>query len=184
MQLLWVTPTEYRIRFSMYNNTLVTEFTIPKNQDYSLMYFSFENGGQMVDAAPKKNNWDMVFTKYTHIYLSEPVTSPYRYYIVCGALLNKWSDNENAIAKKDSTPNYKPFNEITSADIGTFNFTKNAAQIGFEFKNYDFNLGYTIFPDQYYMLRDPSGYYYKIRFLDFYDSQGNKGAASFEYQRL
>ncbi len=184
MQLLWVTPTEYRIRFSMYNNTQVTEFTIPKNPNYSLMYFSFENGGQMVDAAPMKNNWDMVFTKYTHIYLSEPVTSPYRYYIVCGALLNKWSDNENAIAKKDSTPNYKPFNEITSADIGNFNFTKNAAQIGFEFKNYDFNLGYTIFPDQYYMLRDPSGYYYKIRFLDFYDSQGNKGAASFEYQRL
>ncbi len=184
MQVLWVTPTEYRIRFSLYNNTQVTEFTIPKNDNYSLMYFSFENGGQMADVAPVKNNWDMVFTKYTHIYLNEPVTSPYRYYIVCGAILNKWSDNENAIAKKDSTPAYKPFMDITAADLGTFGFNKNAAQIGFEWKNYDFNLGYTIMPNQYYMLKDPSGYYYKIRFIDFYDDQGNKGAASFEYQRL
>ncbi|MDQ3049766.1 MAG: hypothetical protein M3Q95_02655 [Bacteroidota bacterium] len=184
IQLVWVNANEYRIRFSMYNNTQVTEFTVPKNSDYSLMYFSFENGGQMVDVAPRKNNWDVVFTKYTHIYLSEPVTSPYRYYIVSGVLLNRWSDNESAIAKKDSTPSYKPFNEVTVADIGAFNFNNNAAQIGFEWKIYDFNLGYTIIPDQYYMLRDPSGYYYKIRFIDFYDDQGNKGAASLEYQRL
>lgn len=184
MQVLWVNATEYRIRFSMYNNTQVTEFTIPKNPDYSLMYFSFENNGKMVEVAPKKNNWDVVFTKYTHIYLSEAVNSPYRFYLVCGALLNRWSENENAIAKKDSTPLYKPFTDITAADIGNFNFSKNAAEIGFEWKNYDFNLGYTIYPDKYYMLKDPSGYYYKIRFIDFYDDQGNKGAATFEYQRI
>jgi|SRR5688572_6755015 len=184
MQILWVTDTEYRIRYSMYNNTQVNEFTIPKNPAYSLMYFSFENGGSMVDVAPEKNNWDLVFTKYTHTYLSEPVTSPYRYYIVSGALLNRWSDNLNAIAKQDSTPGYKPFEEITAADMEIFNFTKDAGQIGFEWKVYDFNLGYYVYTDRFYMLLDPSGYYYKIRFIDFYDDQGNKGAATFEYQRL
>ena len=184
MQLLWVTDTEYRIRYSMYNNTQVTEFTIPKNPAYSLMYFSFENGGSMVDVAPEKNNWDLVFTKYTHTYLSEPITSPYRYYIVSGALLNRWSDNLNAIAKQDSTPGYMPFEDITASDMGTFNFTNNAGQIGFEWKEYDFNLGYFVYTDRFYMLKDHSGYYYKIRFIDFYDDQGNKGAATFEYQRL
>lgn len=184
MQLLWVTDTEYRIRFSMYNNTQVTEFTIPKNQNYSLMYFSFENSGKMADVAPEKLKWDLVFTKYTHTYYNEPVNSPYRYYLVSGALLNRWSDNENAIAKKDSTAGYKPFDEVTVANVGLFDLNKNAAQIGFEWKNYDFNVGYTITINQYYLLLDPSGYYYKIRFLDFYDDQGNKGAASYEYQRL
>ena len=184
LQLLEVTPTEYHIRFSLYNNTQVTDFTIPKNADYSLMYFSFENGGKMVDVAPKKNEWDLVFTKYTHTYDSEPVTSPYRYYLVSGALLNRWSDNENAIVKKDSTYGYLPFNEITSSHIGNFSYNKNAGQIGFAWKEFTFNVGYFIYDDRFYMLKDPSGYYYKIRFLDFYDALGNKGTASFEYQRL
>ena len=184
VQLLWVTATEYRVRISLYNNTQVTELTLPKNPDYSLIYLSFENGGQIVNVAPKKNEWDIVFTKYTHTYLTEPVTSPYRYYIVSGALLNRWSENENAIAKKDSTAGYKSFDLFTASDITPLRFSKDAGQIGFEWKNYDFNLGYTIYPDKYYVVKDPAGYYYKIRFLDFYDDQGNKGAASFEYQRL
>jgi hypothetical protein len=184
LQLISVNSAEYRIRYSLYDNTQLTEFIIPKNQDYSLMYFSFEDGGKMADVAPEKKMWDLVFTKYTHTYLEEPITSPYRYYIVSGALLNRWSENENAIAKQDSTPNYRPFEEVTSAHIGDFIFNKNAGQIGFEWKYYDFNLGYIVYTDRFYLLKDPKGYCYKIRFLDFYDSQGNKGAATFEYQRL
>ncbi len=184
LQLVSVNSVEYRIRYSLYDNTQLAEFTIPKNSNYSLMYFSFENGGKMVDVAPEKNKWDLVFTKYTHTYLSEPVTSPFRYYIVSGALLNRWSGDENAIVKQDSTPGYRPFESITSAHIGDFNYTKNAGEIGFEWKEYDFSLGYIIYTDRFYMLKDIQGYYYKLRFLDFYDSQGNKGAASFEYQRL
>lgn len=184
MQILWVTDTEYRIRYSMYDNSQTTEFTIPKNPAYSLMYFSFEIGGKMVDVAPQKELWDVVFTKFTHTYYSEPVNSPYRYYIVTGALLNRWNNNENEIVKKDSTPGYKPFEQVTGQDMGSFSFYKEASIIGFGWKEFDFNLGYIIYPDLYYLLHDSKGYYYKIRFLDFYDDQGNKGAATFEYQRL
>jgi hypothetical protein len=184
MQVLSVNDNEYRIRFSMINNTGLTEFTIPKNPDYSLMYFSFESGGSMIQAAPPKNEWDIVFTKFTHTYYEEPVTSPYRYYMVTGALLNRWSDNENTIMRKDSTSNFKPFEEITGVDMINYPFYKEAAIIGFDWKTYDFNLGYIVYNDRYYLLKDPGGYYYKIRFLDFYDDQGNKGACTFEYQRL
>lgn len=184
IQLVSVSNSQYVIRYSLYNNTQLTEFTIPKNSDYSLMYFSFDDGGKMVDVAPKKELWDVVFTKFTHTYYSEPINSPYRYYIVAGALLNRWAGLENEIAKQDSTPGYKPFEQVKAADIAGFNFYSDAALIGFSWKEYDFNLGYTIYTDRFYMLQDDKKYYYKIRFLDFYDSQGNKGAASFEYQRL
>jgi len=184
MQILSVNDTEYRIRYSLYDNSQTTEFTIPKNSAYSLMYFSFDAGGKMVDVAPQKELWDVVFTKFIHTYYSEPVNSPYRYYIVTGALLNRWNDNENEIVKKDSTPGYKPFEQVTGQDMGSFSFYKEAALIGFSWKEFDFNLGYIIYPDPYYLVRDSKGYYYKIRFLDFYDDQGNKGAATFEYQRL
>jgi hypothetical protein len=184
MQLLEVTPTHYRFRFSFYNNTQLTEFTIPKNNAYSLIYFSFDNNGQVADVAPPKNQWDVVFTKYTYTYYTEPVNSPYRYYLVTGALLNRWAGCENEIVKKDSTPNFRPFEELTSMHIGEFDLTPLAGKIGFSWKEYDFNLGYIIYPDRYYLLRDPSQFVYKIRFIDFYDNQGNKGTAKFEYQRM
>ncbi|HMT28157.1 MAG TPA: HmuY family protein, partial [Bacteroidia bacterium] len=184
MQIVSVNSDQYVIRFSLYNNTQLTEFTIPKNPSYSLMYFSFDDGGKMVSVAPEKDKWDIVFTKFTHTYYSEPVYSPYRYYIVTGGLLNRWVGDENEIAKQDSTPGFKPFDQVTAADMGNFTFHQQAALIGFSWKEYDFNLGYTIYQDRYYLVHDEKGYFYKIRFLDFYDDQGNKGAATFEYQRL
>ncbi|HEX5003573.1 MAG TPA: HmuY family protein [Bacteroidia bacterium] len=183
-QVLSCDSFSYTFRFCNMNNTGVTDYTITKDPNYSLMYFSFNSGGLAVQVAPPKNSWDLVFTKYTHTYYDEPPDSPYRYYMVSGALLNRWSDARNAIMKKDSTIGYKPFEEVKAADMINYTFYKEAAIIGFEWKTYDFNLGYLIIPDLYYLLLDHEGYYYKIRFYDFYDSQGNKGAASFEYQRL
>lgn len=86
--------------------------------------------------------------------------------------------------QQDSTPGFKSFETITGQDMASFPFYKEAAIIGFDWKLYDFNLGYIIYENKYYALKDPAGFYYKIRFLDFYDSLGNKGACLFEYQRL
>jgi hypothetical protein len=183
-QVLASDPYSYTIRFCNYNNTGVTTYTITKDANYSLMYFSFGSGGHTVQVAPPKNNWDLVFTKYTHTYHSEPPDSPYRYYMVSGTLLNRWSDGRNAIMRKDSTIGYKPFEEVKAADMINYSFYKEAAIIGYDWKTYDFNLGYLIIPDVYYLVLDHGGYYYKLRFYDYYDALGNKGAASFEYQRL
>ncbi len=184
IQLVSVANNQYSIRYSLYNNTELHDFVIPKNNNYSLIYFSFDDGGKIVDVAPEKDKWDVVFTKFTHTYYSEPINSPYRYYLVTGALLNRWAGLKNEIAKQDSTPGYQTFAAVKGSDMVNFNFHKDAATIGFDWKEYDFNLGYIIYTDRYYLVLDENGYYYKIRFLDFYDNQGNKGAASFEYQRL
>ena len=125
-----------------------------------------------------------MFTKYTYTYYSEPINSPYRYYLVTGALLNKWNSNKNEIIQQDSSFNYKPFLEFNSNDIGNYQLTDLAGKIGFGWKEYDFSLGYIVYQDRYYLLSNQAGFVYKIRFFDFYDDQGNKGTARFEYQRL
>ena len=117
----------------------------------------------MVNVAPKKEDWDMVFTKYTYTYYSEPVTSPYRHYLVTGALLNKWAGCENEQMRKDSTAGYVPFDEFAPSNIASVNFNQLAGTIGFSWKDYDFTLGYIIVPDRYYLLRDTRGFVYKIR---------------------
>ncbi|CAN5632273.1 hypothetical protein BH11BAC2_BH11BAC2_18140 [soil metagenome] len=185
IQIVSVDDSSYHIRYSKYDNSELADFTIPKNHDYSLMYFSFDSGGQMVNQGPAKNDWDLLFTKYTHIYFEEPIGSPFRYYSVNGAILNVWNNTSGSMLKKDSLPNYEVFDTLKYANVSNYNFSNDAAVIGFDWKYYDFNNSrYYIRPDQYYIIKDKDGLYYKIRMLDFYDQQGFKGTITFEYQRI
>lgn len=185
IQVIAADDNHYRVRFSRLDNTGLNELTIPKDPAYSLMYFSFDNNGQVVQQAPPKDDWEFVFTKYTHEYFDEPLTSPYRYYPVTGCLSNIWNSIAGAVAKKDSTPGYVDFSKFTAAHAMQMSFSNRADIIGFEWKYYDFNASqFIIHPDLYYVLSDKNGYYYKIRMIDFYDQQGNKGTVNFQYQRL
>jgi hypothetical protein len=185
MMIEEVNSNQYRIRFSKLNNTGLTDFIIPKNIAYSFVYFSFDNNGEIKTLAPPRNEWDFVFTRYTHTYYNEPLNSPFRYYLVSGALLNKWNGSMNELVKKDSTAGYISFEEATYPAIAGLPLSSRADAVGFDWKYFDFNTSmYYIRPDQWYLLKNFESIYYKLRFIDFYDEAGNKGAARFEYQRI
>lgn len=180
-----VTGNEYKIRFSKLNNTGLTDFFLPKNAAYSLVYFSFDNNGEIKTLAPPRNDWDFVFTRYTHTYYDEPLSSPFRYYLVSGAVLNKWNGSLNELVKKDSTAGYIPFEEASYPAILGIPLSNRADAVGFDWKYFDFNNNtYYIRQNQWYLLKNFESIYYKLRFIDFYDEAGNKGAARFEFQRL
>lgn len=185
-QVIKANDAYYEVRFSLVNNTNVTVLNIPKNRDYSLVYLSFSNNGKVVqEQAPVSREWDFVFTKYTHQYFDQPVTSPFRYYPVTGALINRWGGTEGIRMKKDSVPDYLSFDAFAWESTQGRQFLPNADIIGYEWKAYNFNSAmFTMVPDLYYVIRDRDGFYYKIRFIDFYDQSGNKGTVTFEYQRL
>lgn len=183
MQIINLDDNEYQIRYSKIDNSDYHEFTITKNSLYSLMYFSFSDGGKLIDVAPPKNNWDVVFTRYVHTFYDQPI--PFRYYLVNGVLLNVWAGEQTAMLKKDSLPNYKVFDDLVYADVSNYTFTNDGGQIGFDWKYYDFNLStYVIRPDQYYLLKDYEGLYYKIKFIDFYNSEAKPGHPGYVYQRI
>lgn len=185
LQLIYVNDQEYKIRYCLYDNSSLTEKIIPKDSLYSLMYFTFSNGGQLVDQAPPSASWDFVFTKYTHVYYEEPLNSPFRNYIVSGAVLNKWTGTTGAMMKKDSIPGYVPFEDADYSVASSYPFSVNADIIGFDWKYYDFNTNrYYIRPDLYFFIKDRNGVYYKMRMIDYYDTSGNKGTVTLEYQRI
>lgn len=185
LQVMAADDVHYEIRFSNLDNSNVTVMNIPKDPAYSLMYFSFENNGTVVQQAPPSQDWDFVFTKYTHVYFDEPLNSPYRYYPVTGAGLNIWNQVSGSVMKADSTPNYVPFDQFKYDLVAGMPFTTNADVIGFDWKFYDFNSSrYFITPDLYFVLKDKNGYYFKMRMIDFYDGSGNKGTITLEYQRI
>ena len=57
--------------------------------------------------------------------------------------------------------------------------------IGYDWKYYNLDAAlYTIEPGLAYVIRDRDGFYYKLRFIDFYSEAGEKGYPKFEYVRL
>jgi hypothetical protein len=184
-QVLSAGQNMYEIRYAALDNSGLSVFTVPKDTLYSLMYFSFDNNGALVQQAPPKDQWDFVFTKYTHTYFDQPLSSPFRYYPVTGVLLNKWQPVKGQVFKKDSTANYIPFEQMASPGVVNYPLSENADVIGFDWKYYDFaNSSYFMRPDLYFICLDREGFYYKLRMLDFYDGSGTKGTITLQYQRL
>lgn len=184
-QIVSVCDVSYRVRFSKCDNSGLTEMDIPKDSTYSLMYLSFDNGGKVVQIAPPKDQWDFVFTRYTHEYFDYPETSPYRHYTVTGAILNVWNGVTGSKNKKDSTANYVPFDSCGVGNMNYYRFCSDADIIGYDWKYYVINDNhYYLTPNLYYIVEDKNGFYYKLRMLDFYDHQGNKGTITYQYQRM
>ena len=115
----------------------------------------------------------MLFTQYTHLY--SDTTTPA--YLVTGVILN----SEVLVAEDNSFS----FEEINYSIIDQLNFTSNKDAIGFDWKEYNFDAGfYTVNSNLNYIIKDRQQRYFKLRFTDFYNSNGDKGCPTFEIQEL
>jgi hypothetical protein len=164
----------YKVRFSRVDGGDEHVVEIPKDNRYNRVYLSLDNGGTVVKVEPEKNTYDLIFTRYTHIFL-EYDTLPY---LVTGVLLN----DTNVKAVKDSV---LKFDDITIDDISKFTFSSNKDAIGYDWKSFDISIEkYDIIAGKFYIVNDQEGNYYKLRFLDFFSDTGERGFPKFEYQRL
>jgi len=164
----------YMVRYSNTDSSQDTTVIINRDPVDERVYFSFENG--RMDIAPEPDQWSLFFTRYTTMLVTdEGENYPY---LVAGVLLNP-----NGVEAALDT--IRSFMDLNSNDITSLVFTTQADRIGYDWKNYDFDAGvYTIVPDMNYVIRDRDGYYYKLRFVDFYSDQGVKGSPKFEFVRL
>ena len=165
----------YHFRFSDFDGTQWTQFTIEKDSNYTHSYFTFNNNGKAISIAPPKKDWDLCFTQYTYIYY---YMNPMVAYLVTGVTMNR--DNPFSIQVFD-----KSFEDINSQDILNYPSSKRVDNIGFDWKFYDFDNGYYVtLPSKNYIFRTQTGKMYKIHFLDWYNNKGEKGTPSFEYAEL
>jgi len=184
-QVLYADSNLYRVKFSGIHDTACVVMDIPKDGNYSLMYLSLSGSGALINQAPPKTEWDFVFTRYTHVYFDQPLSSPFRFYPVCGVVVNKWNGTKACMLEKDSTQYYSPYEQFSADQLSNITFSPYADAMGFDWKLYDFgSASYYMAPYLFFILRDNRGWYYKIRFTDFYDNNGNRGTISMEYQRL
>ena len=162
----------YQIIYSNLDNSEPYSFTVNKDNSVEFICFSFDSNS-IKNIQPSSNDWDLLFTQYTHLY--SDTTTPA--YLVTGVVLN----SEVIVAEDNSFS----FEEINYSMIDQLNFTSNNDAIGFDWKEYNFDAGiYTVNSNLNYIIKDRQQRYFKLRFTDFYNSNGDKGCPTFEIQEL
>lgn len=164
---------DYVIRYANLDGTEEKTATITKNNAYNYIHLSFEDG--IVNIEPPKAEWSLKFSRYSKIlYTNED--EPYDYNVV-GVLLNPYQ-----VMAVETDMKYE---DIVLSDTSLLDFTRKADVIGYSWKYYDFDTGsYTIVQDKNYVVKNRDGFFYKIRFISFYDQSGNKGSIVYQVKRL
>ncbi len=128
----------------------------------------------LLDILPRHDEYDVLFTNYTHLFYT-----PYLAYSVTGMLLN--AHNVEASELDDSAD----FLDVTSTSLDTVTWSSELDEVGYDWKWYSLETSsYTVYSDRTFVLNDRYGYHYKMRFIDFYNSQGERGYPTFEIERL
>ena len=83
----------------------------------------------------------------------------------------------------------KNFEDITRDDVLGLEFDTSLDVIGYDWKvavgdPTSGGITYVTRTDLNYIIRDYHGFFYKLRFVSFYNDAGQKGYPTFEYQRL
>jgi hypothetical protein len=165
----------YFFRYAPLKGGPATHGTATKDPSVNYVFFSFKTGA-VVAVEPPKETYDLLFSQYTTLlFTSEGIPYPY---LVTGVMLNR----HLVVAAADSSAD---FSSITRDKAMTMDFTKALDVIGYDWKYYNFTTGvYTIRPNRNFVIRGISGFYYKLRFIGFYNGSGLKGYPVIEYQRL
>jgi len=170
----------FHFSFVSEDDNKVVDAVVSKDSIHLFKQFSFikESADQF---EPPVTDWDLLFTQYTTmLYTNEGESYPY---LVTGVLQQygnvKVALDTNLI-----------FNEISLADTASIDFSYNFDKIGYNWKELvgDVNTGdirYEVRLNYNYIIKDSKSYYYKLRFVNFYNPEtGEKGFPTFEYQRL
>lgn len=173
MQLTGGSTQSYSFRHAALDNTFLSETVVQRDAKKVVTCFSFTQN-RVVDFEPPR--WDLVFTKYRHVYYDMDPVTPYP---VTGVLINT---SEVTVAETTTLP----FADITYEKVAGLTLTTKADEIGFDWKFFDLNGSskYIINDKKIYLIKDRNGVLYKLQFIGFYNEQGIKGTPKFIYQRL
>lgn len=175
MQILSAGLSGYYIRFADLDGKNDTTQFIPRVKDYNYVMFSFDNGGIVEYLEPNRNDWDILFTRFVAFL---PYNNSLLPYGVTGVMINH-------TLTEVTSDSLRTFSEISINDIGDYTFTNSPGFIGHEWKNFDLNGElYTAKDYVTYIFKDVYGFYWKFRFIDFYNDDKQRGYPKFEFVKL
>ncbi|MEL7020082.1 MAG: HmuY family protein [Bacteroidota bacterium] len=138
--------------------------------DKTLVYYSFENDS-VLDLEPSE--WDLLFTRYsTPLDAGDGSTIDYT---VTGIFVNAGSRVAVGRGVDPATADHEAY-----AD----DYTDMVSTIGFDWKDFDFQAGWSIPEDRVYFVQTSAGEIYKIQFLDFEGSSSGVTTLQVELEEI
>lgn len=172
VQFLQSDAQTYTLKIADIDGSNSIERTISKDDLYNSIFLSLTDG-QTVAVEPPKDTWDVAFTQYTHVFLESGALMPY---LVTGCLLNRYQTS----ALRDTV---SAFDAIDLASVESKTFSSDINTIGYDWKTYTGST-YIVNKTWNYVIKNRKGTYYKMHFISFFNTSGEKGSPSFEFQAL
>lgn len=178
----------YKIRYADLNDGSegIKEYIITKDPEYNFAFFNLKTGTP-AKIQPKKKSWDMAFTTFTNEVFMGPGNSAGSYFyadfITINTLdgvrayqVNVTGNLEQAYAAfklKDVDPSKLVLNDHRA--IGDkWRTTTGTSDNPVPF----------VYSDRFFILKDPNGFYFKLKFRSMKSKTGERGFTSFDFDPL
>ena len=167
---------KYFFRFADLSGGQIHSGIVSKDPTVNFIFYSFNDGGVVRQLEPPKDLYDLLFTQYTTLLFTD--NGEAYPYLVTGVLINR-NNTEVAIDSAQS------FSNVTLQYALNLRYSHKLDAIGYTWKYYSFITGaYSVRSDVTYIIHTRQGYYFKLRFVGFYNKKGEKGYPVIEYQRI
>ena len=181
IRILRHSSNSYKVLIADLNDTTHQEFIIPKESNHHFAFLNIENQA-LVNIQPIKENWDICFTVWNNI-IEGHGTYIYPDFVLTNRLsgVGAYMITSDALNLESEYINFT----IEDVDPSLFNYSDQRI-IGGTWRSTVSGTTSTpiVHNDRFYVLRDPDGVYYKIRFISMLNENNERGFPIFEYSPL
>ncbi len=165
----------YKIQYALVGETTLKTLEVPKNDAYNFTFVSLETD-KIVDVEPQKDKWDIMWGYSTY---NSGLGSPYWFQ---DFILLNYVGGAQAAEVMETDVTYDAFAESDIAAV-TFSSTRDAIGSKWRQGGGPTNPG-TIKRDRFYVVKDPSGNVYKLKFVSWGGGgdSGERGKPVIEYK--
>lgn len=168
----------YKVKYARLNETSHHEYNITKNPDYNFTFFSMINNSE-VSVQPEKKKWDICFTVFMNI-IEGAGTYIYSDFVIDNIL---GGTSAYQVIVPEGTNATEAYNNFKAEDVDPSKFQKDQRTIGGNWRMLGPGGG-SMYGDRFYILKDPDGLYFKIKFNRMKNDDGERGHPEFEYKPL
>ncbi len=163
----------YLLQYANLNETNHQEISINKSSGYNATFFSF-NTDSIVNVEPEAEQWDINFTVFTSI-----IDGFGSYGFTDGVLSNR----KAGVKAYSITTDQFSYDSFNASDVSYNKFSEDQRIIGDTWRDV-MNNDKVLFDNIFYIVKDPNGNVYKLKFTGLLNENGARGYPEFKYMLL